>query len=104
MRETETETPLTPNSEFVVVEWEDAAQYPSGEWHDDTGLSPIRMTTVGFLVKEDDTLIAVAQDYSPDRDDTTPYRNLSVIPKVNICKVHRFGQALWQGAPLVNPD
>ena len=74
---------------IAVIHWKDAlgTRYQISK-HLAESLKPMPMVTAGILVKEDDDVIIVAQDYIEDEDDKSiDFRCLALIPKVNVISV-----------------
>lgn len=82
---------MTFNLEIAVIKWQDAAAMEAFEWFapNEEGIKLIPMTTVGLIVKENETLIAIATEFCHGRE-VTPFRGVYCIPKVNIVSVDRF--------------
>ena len=72
-----------------VVHWRDAMTNRGQiQRYIAEAMNPMPMVTVGVLVKEDDNVIILAQDYIEDEDDgTVDFRAVSLIPKVNVTKI-----------------
>lgn len=69
---------------FAIIDWTDAAVHGNDEHSpDDLGLNPVRMTSIGFVVKDMTRYITLAMD---DFHDGT-YRSCETIPKSGITKI-----------------
>lgn len=66
--------------EVVIVGWDDAHGSAHREvTEDDMPHRPIRMYTVGWLLKRDDTGVSIANEHATDADSTC-YRGHTFIP------------------------
>lgn len=74
----------------VYLEWIDSATQHGWLSREGFDLSPGRCKTVGFLVDENDEVIALALNGATD-ENTLPFGEIIVIPKVCITKRVKVG-------------
>ena len=67
---------------IVSVYWIDSASHPY--WQDEEEVfSALNCHTVGFLIKENDEILVIAQSYAIDKS-AKPWADVIVIPKVSV--------------------
>jgi hypothetical protein len=71
---------------FAVVTWLDA--HTVDGWHEDLDTEPRECTTSGYIVKETDKAICIANSIDPKPPIT--YACVMTIPKVCVLKVRKF--------------
>lgn len=81
--------PAVPaDTRMVIVHWVDSACFEDEQFDmDDDHLNVMPAVSVGHVVKETNTFLAIAQDRFTGY--TKPYRNVLVIPKRAIDKITR---------------
>jgi hypothetical protein len=74
-----------PDSDILIVEWLDAVHIASQISKDDDQIGELmRVVTVGFVVYENDDVIALASELIDNY-----IRNVTIIPKAIISKIKR---------------
>ena len=68
---------------IVLVRWEDAWGNAGKYYDEDDNYSPIEIRSLGFLMKETDTVVVLCETNSEDGQ----YRKISSIPVVNIIEI-----------------
>jgi hypothetical protein len=77
---------------YALVEWIDSAWFDISLYFakDDPRIEPIHFQSVGILIKDDETGVALATDYTPDRSGEDKYRDVMFVPRVAVVKVTRL--------------
>lgn len=81
-----------PNHIYARVEWIDSAWFDVGSYFkaDDPRIEPMHFESVGILIKDDDSGVALATDYTPDRSGEDRYRDVMFVPRVAVVQVMRL--------------
>lgn len=74
---------------FAKVIWLDAAMHGQDTKFDDSDFELVELHSVGFVAKEDETMITLAMDYSPK---FKTWRSTASIPKSGIQSIEYFDQ------------
>ena len=81
---------------LAYVLWEDAySKYGRMEREDIESLGPCLMHSGGIIIEEDDNKVVICMDYSDGDgiDDDESIRDILVVPKAYIRKIHRWDVA-----------
>lgn len=80
---------MTP-APIAVVDWVDSSWFSVDRWFkaDDPDLTPMHFRSVGFLIRDDETCVALATDYADDRSEN-PYRDVMVVPRAAVVEIRK---------------
>jgi hypothetical protein len=76
------------NKPLVIVRWKDAHGSATASYSEHAfPHEPKVMNTVGWLLRDDEIGVSVVAEYCEDRDDETPFRGLTFVPRGMVVEV-----------------